>query len=283
VLASDSVSGTRTTADNPGAFQRRHGPDLVTTGRRVVAELRARQPRAALVHAISALANGAGRLGHAWLASRYECPCCGAREPFFVHRAGGNEVIWNSMCPACDARSRHRGLVALLPELLDEMRPARVLHFAPEAVLRHVFARPGLVYETCDFLLADVTHPGVDIQRMPFPDGSYDFLLCNHVLEHVEDDRAAMRELARILRPGGVAVLTVPGDFRRHETLRFDGHRRNGHYRDYGMVILEPLGEAFGQVETVDLHRFDVAPSGRSRAIRRHEVAFVCRTSVNPR
>jgi SAM-dependent methyltransferase len=50
----------------------------------------------------------------------------------------------------------------------------------------------------------------LDVMMVPFPAESFDLVICNHVLEHVCDDRAAMRELCRVLRPGGRAVLQVP-------------------------------------------------------------------------
>ena len=45
---------------------------------------------------------------------------------------------------------------------------------------------------------------------MPFADGTFDLVLCNHVLEHIEDDQVAIKELARVLRPGGIAILQAP-------------------------------------------------------------------------
>ena len=50
----------------------------------------------------------------------------------------------------------------------------------------------------------------MDIHQMPFPDNSFDTVLCNHVLEHVDDDIQAMREIARVLKPGGLAIMQVP-------------------------------------------------------------------------
>lgn len=64
------------------------------------------------------------------------------------------------------------------------------------------------------YITADIESPlakvKVDIHQIPFPDQSFDVVLCNHVLEHVRDDRQAMREIARVLKPGGWAILQVP-------------------------------------------------------------------------
>jgi SAM-dependent methyltransferase len=267
-----------TTAVNPGAFQVRRGSPLVAAGRGVVRELRARRVGAAVAQAVVGVANAATPVIESFARRGHVCPCCGAMPALFVHRASGKKVVWNSACPRCDARSRHRGLSVLLPVLLDELGPERVLHFAPEPILGPIFAgRAGLSYETCDLFLEDVTHPGVDIQQTPFPGGAYDLVLCNHVLEHVERDGDAIAELARIVAPGGAAVITVPGDFRRAETVFFHGELPNGHYRDYGLDLVPRLERVFARVDVIDMHVFDVAPDGRRRGIRRGDTAFVAR------
>ena len=64
------------------------------------------------------------------------------------------------------------------------------------------------------YLSADLASPRAmlraDVQRLPLPDACFDSILCHHVLEHVPDDRAAMGELRRVLRPGGWAILQSP-------------------------------------------------------------------------
>jgi 2-polyprenyl-3-methyl-5-hydroxy-6-metoxy-1,4-benzoquinol methylase len=65
------------------------------------------------------------------------------------------------------------------------------------------------LYETADLRQASVTHRA-DINQVPLPDASYDVVIAHHVLEHVDNDRQAMSELFRLLRPGGLAVLSVP-------------------------------------------------------------------------
>jgi len=133
----------------------------------------------------------------------------------------------------------------------------------------------GVRYETADLHLEDATHRGVDLQQMPFPDGRYDMLVCNHVLEHVPDDRRALAELARVTSDRGVVVLTVPGNFSRRHTVTFTGDLPNGHYRDYGADFVEVLETIFGSVEVIDMH--DAAPQGPlSYGIRPGDLAFVC-------
>lgn len=106
---------------------------------------------------------------------------------------------------------RHRALVLLLrDELRLPERDFSMLHVGPaRAVRRWLESKPNLSYLATDLsspladVLADVTDP-------PMEGESFDLVLCIHVLEHVPDDRAAIREIHRVLKPGGVAVLQVP-------------------------------------------------------------------------
>lgn len=93
----------------------------------------------------------------------------------------------------------------------------RVLHVAPEACLRErLTGLPGVSYTAGDKFAPGYEHPQgtmeLDITDLPFTDECFDLILCSHVLEHVHDDRSAMRELYRVLAPGGSAILMVPFD-----------------------------------------------------------------------
>jgi SAM-dependent methyltransferase len=132
---------------------------------------------------------------------------------------------------------------------------------APEPCLERRLRGIGLRgYATLDLARRDVGLRA-DLERLPFAAASFDAILCNHVLEHVGDDRAALRELARVLAPGGFAVLTVPGpdpalgfpsalartveddDARSPEArLRRFGHP--GHLRQYGRDFSDRLADA---------------------------------------
>jgi len=261
---------------NPGAFQRRKVRGLRAIARGVGRALRQRRyDVAALTVAADTLNLVEARVG-TMFAPRFRCSCCGEAAHAFWHVASGTRVAWNSACPSCDSRSRHRGLAVLLPELIAQHGPHRVLHFAPEPVLRPCFDVPGLTYETADLVLEDVTHRHADVQALPFEAGRYDMIVCNHVLEHVPDDARAIGELHRMLSPRGIAVITVPGDFRRAETVHFTGELDNGHYRDYGLDFAQQLRARFRTVTVIDLHDFDRGDDGLSRAIRKLDLAFVC-------
>ena len=132
------------------------------------------------------------------------CNLCGARARSWLR----GRV--NGRCPTCRAPTRTRTLWWYLQNRVPDLRTLRVLHFAPEKLLEaRLRASRVARYETCDLRGGHVDHQA-DIQALPFPDASYDLVLCSHVLEHVPDDRAAMRELGRICRPGGRVLIMVP-------------------------------------------------------------------------
>ena len=96
------------------------------------------------------------------------------------------------------------------------LRPGlRILHIAPEACLREKLkALPSVEYVAGDKHETGYTYPAgtvdLDVTKLPFPDERFDLILCSHVLEHVPQDRLAMRELYRVLAPGGLGILMVP-------------------------------------------------------------------------
>ncbi len=184
------------------------------------------------------------RLGRRSLSSvnRF-CPVCGCTEPFEPGPNGRPAAV----CPQCGSLERHRLIWMFLCHETDLLtRPQRLLHFAPERCFRTRFA--GL--QTLDYVTADLYSPladkKVDIQAMPFPDDSFDFIICGHVLEHIPDDRKAMAELLRVLRPGGRSLVNVP--------------LRNGPtYEDPSIVTPEARTQHFGQHDHVRYYGLDIA------------------------
>ena len=108
---------------------------------------------------------------------------------------------------------RHRAMLVYLREVVSSgSQPVRVLHVAPNpGLMTWLRELPGLEYVSTDLEspLADVH---ADVCDLPFGDAEFDMLVCAHVLEHVPDDRKAIAEFFRVLRPGGVAILQVPPD-----------------------------------------------------------------------
>lgn len=180
-----------------------------------------------------------------------ECPCCESTFSRFLPHRGRSRA----KCPRCGALERHRVLWLFLERETDLLRrPGAMLHVAPEyAFLRRLSTVPGLRYVTGDFDSALATHR-LDVMDLPFDSAGFDFLICNHVLEHVEDDRLAMAEIHRVLKPGGWAILMCPVDQRRASTLEdatavtpAQRHRTFGqadHLRLYGRDYADRLAAA---------------------------------------
>ncbi len=264
---------------NPGSFrQAKH-----FTVPSVAIEVARKLGRGALREAYHATIVGVANLGNQWFgagrAPRFRCSCCGRAAHSLVHLSNRLRIAWHSSCPQCDSRSRHRGLALLIPKILAASNtPQRALHFAPEVVLKTVLLKlPNLEYRTTDYFVEDVDYPKENIEALSFPPASFDVLLCNHVLEHIPDDEAAFRELSRILKPEGVAVITIPGEWNRNTTVTFPTTDLNGHYRDYGADVKDRFLRYFASVEMFDMHQLDKEPGGLSYGIRPGDVAFICR------
>jgi SAM-dependent methyltransferase len=171
------------------------------------------------------------------LVGRYKCPVCGSRVVRF-DRLPPDALAYgfkyspdeaetcnaaNYSCPICKAADRERLYALYLRHYVRTMTPRdpasgpiRVIDFAPTDTLsgfiKKLIAESPLefCYRTADLFLAGVDDR-VDIMEMPiYEDDSVDFFVCSHMLEHVTDDRKAMRELYRILKPGGQGILVVP-------------------------------------------------------------------------
>jgi len=204
---------------------------------------------------------------------RVTCPCCGGQWRRFARVHDERDRA----CWSCGSLERDRLLWLYLDDHGDFVRPGMdVLHVAPEPALQErLRGLPEVRYVSGDLdsPLADVLLDVTDIQ---FADASFDLVVCNHVLEHVPDDAAAMRELLRVLRPGGLAILLVP-DVREERTVEDpsitdpDERRRlfgqDDHVRTYGWDYLDRLRSAGFEVEVVQLEE-ELGPD----AIERHRL-----------
>ena len=147
-------------------------------------------------------------LNYAYAGERVACPLC---ERTF---SGWRSNARDGACPYCGSAARHRLLWLYLAEEWKEKQGSlKLLHFAPEWGLERRLR--GHLY-LAGYVTADLTAPEADVHTditsMMFTNESFDAIICSHVLEHIPDDRAAMRELVRVLRPNGVAYIQIPRD-----------------------------------------------------------------------
>ena len=195
-----------------------------------------------------------------------QCPICGFQGRFWSF---GNPPRRNAQCRRCGAKERHR-LMALWARRHDVFREKHILHFAPDPG-EQALIEGQAVYETADLDRADVDHR-VDVCATGLTPASYDVIVCNHVFEHVEDDGAAIKELYRLLAPGGLAIVMVPintGLDRTYENpairSRHDRHQHFGqkdHVRLYGRDYPERLRAAGFTVEQFDTNAEDCVRYG---------------------
>lgn len=190
------------------------------------------------------------RLRHAGL--RRYCPVC--RSPVRGFEPCGRRQRPDCLCPVCRSRERHRLTWLFFTKQTDlfDGRPKLLLHVAPEDSLRWRLHRAEEIRYVSADLRADDVRVAMDITDIGFGSDCFDVIYCSHVLEHVPDDRRAMRELHRVLAPDGWAVLLVPitaeqtfedpsiADPRERERL-FGQH---DHVRRYGPDYQDRLEEA---------------------------------------
>lgn len=195
------------------------------------------------------------RLGSYYLALRpvamRECNICGFKG-FFEHFAGPpllNEVV----CPQCGSHSRHR-LFWDWYKSSGKRLPEPVYHFAPERVLEDRFRLDYRHYVTAD--IGPNADRLLDIQRIDVPSSSVGAVICNHVLEHVPNDKLALQELRRILRPDGLLVVSVP---------LVDGWDET--YEDSSLTSEQDRTIHFGQCDHLRIY-------GRDFRIRLYEAGF---------
>lgn len=150
--------------------------------------------------------------------TRVECPCCGWKGFDFIPLDGTIFWVPRCICPNCLAYERHRGFQIYVQQhnrhLLDMQ--GYLLNYAPESYLRSLLSEnPRIKYIASDLDREKLREPKnqtfqSDILHIPLPDNAVDAEVCFHLLEHLQDDRTAIRELHRVLKPGDVAYIMVP-------------------------------------------------------------------------
>lgn len=153
----------------------------------------------------------------------------------------------NALSPSTFSLERHRLLWLYLKNETTFFTSAKkVLHIAPE----QCFLKQFKALSNLDYITADLNSPIADIKAdicdLPFKEDTFDIILCNHVLEHIENDKKAMSELLRVLKPGGMGIFQVPQDLNREKT-----------YEDFTITSPEERSKHFGQYDHVRIYGKD--------------------------
>ena len=170
----------------------------------------------------------------------------------------------NALAPGTLSLERHRLLWLYLQNETDFFSAEKkVLHIAPEQCYLKLFRnQKNLDYTTADLYspLADVK---ADICDLPFEDNTYDVVFCNHVLEHIVDDKKAMSELYRVLKPGGFGIFQIPQDLSLQTT-----------YEDFSITSKEERKKHFGQYDHVRIYGKDYFDKLRTAGFTVNEVDY---------
>ena len=170
----------------------------------------------------------------------------------------------NALSPGTLSLERHRQMWLYLQNETDFFtKNYKVLHIAPE----QEFLRKFKKMKNLDYTSADLFSPIVDVKAdildLPFENGSFDVIFCNHVLEHISDDRKAMQELFRVLKPGGMAILQVPQELQRATT-----------FTDDTITDAKERAAIFGQYDHVRIYGRDYFDTLRSEGFIVKEVDY---------
>jgi SAM-dependent methyltransferase len=178
----------------------------------------------------------------------FTCPIC-LYTGKFLDKKRTHGTRRNAVCPRCGSLERQRLQVCVLDEIFSNYSGSgkAALHIAPEAVIRAILSKRFSRYTSADLdpRRADVQ---ADLRDLPFPTGSYDFVFASHVLEHIDDDMRSLAEIARVLGPGGIAVLAVPILSARTIEYPYPVPTESHHVRAPGIDYFERYGSVFSHV-----------------------------------
>ena len=179
--------------------------------------------------------------------SQFEDPIDGSKYRKFLPYGYGEELRQNALCPGTLSLERHRLLWLYLSKETNFLnQPLKVLHLAPEQVFYRLFKQ----FDHWDYTTTDLYSPlaevKADICNLPFESNRYDLVLCNHVLEHVPEDKKAMSELYRVLKKGGTLIAQVPIKEDRLKT-----------FENWSITSPDERAKVFGQYDHVRIYGQD--------------------------
>lgn len=185
------------------------------------------------------------------------CPICDY-QGYFISRGAVTGTRRKAQCPRCGSLERHRIQRLVYEQLVADhgFGGGLVLEFAPEAFTKEFLESHFSSRVTADLFRTDVDCR-LDITKLPFPDNTFSAVIASHVLEHIPDDRTAIGELSRVLRPDGIAVLPVPIVNRTTTEYPEPNRFEDYHVRAPGPDYYDRYDDAFGTVVRYHSGQFD--------------------------
>jgi len=193
-----------------------------------------------------------------------------------------------ALCPRCHSTDRERLIywyIVNKTNILYSQKTIKLLHIAPEKNLQKAlkaFSKIKYISGDLNPLVADRK---IDITNINFENDYFDFIICNHVLEHIVDDRKAMSELFRVLKPEGFAILQVPISKKAKETfedfsITTPGERekyfgQKDHVRIYGKDYKERLKSVGFKVELYDIKKDLNIKEVKKLRLNREEILYI--------
>ncbi|MCX2745977.1 class I SAM-dependent methyltransferase [Mangrovivirga sp. M17] len=221
-----------------------------------------------------------------YIGNNVTCPVCDSNFREFVPY-GRKPPRKNALCPNCLALERHRLLWLYLKNETDFFtKEAKLLHIAPELCFIDRFEK----IESLEYITGDLESPlakvKMDINEIPFEENSFDMVFCNHVMEHIPDDIHAMKEVYRVLKPGGWAILQSPQDMNMQNTYedpeitdpkdREEHFKQSDHYRIYGLDYGERLEKGGFEVKEIPYPKQLDQEKVERYALPKEEIIYLC-------
>ena len=176
---------------------------------------------------------------------------------------GYKRIRKNALCPGTLSLERHRLLWLYLDNETNFLNSSlKVLHVAPEQVFYKKFKK----LKNWEYFTFDLNSPIADIKgdltSTNFKDESFDLIICNHVLEHIKDDKSALNEIYRVLKYNGTSILQVPINVRREKTFedstikskiqREKYFGQYDHVREYGLDFKDRVEQSGFKVQMIN-------------------------------
>ncbi len=156
---------------------------------------------------------------------------------------------FNKKCPNCGSNDRERLVYTYIKNetnILKSAKTKKLLHIAPEKNLQGAFKSNSKIQYFSIDINSSLAEQKMDVTNLKFADNTFDTIICMHVLEHVPDDKRAMAEIYRVLKPGGLAILQVPISNLLKKT-----------YEDEKITAPKEREKAFGQDDHVRIYGRD--------------------------
>lgn len=228
--------------------------------------------------------------------SKHKCPFCSHSFKEFLptgaklavlkeKKVVGGGYRLNAICPYCHSSDRERLTYLFMKGNKLTSEGTKLLHFAPEKNLQKALKKENINYSSAD-LGSNLAEKKTDIRKIEFPSDHFDAIICNHVLEHVIEDKKAISELYRVLKPGGWAILQVPHSLVLDKTFedqsivgekeREKAFGQFNHVRIYGADYINRLQSAGFKVEKKKLDQ----DTTQKFALNSNEMIFFCRKQM---